>query len=133
MILKKTALPYLISYIDLLNTYTYVLYIFYDFMPKKSSSHHPLRPLLKGVTSPCQELKKEQPRRYLVQTQRGFLNVHSEPGDPYRSDNVVGRLFEGDIVIGIQEQDQWLLHEAGGWSIRFHGGFEWLKLLDGDG
>ncbi|CAL1155320.1 unnamed protein product [Cladocopium goreaui] len=80
-----------------------------------------------------EELKKEQPRRYLVQTQRGFLNVHSEPGDPYRSDNVVGRLFEGDIVIGIQEQDQWLLHEAGGWSIRFHGGFEWLKLLDGDG
>ena len=60
MILKKTALPYLISYIDLLNTYTYVLYIFYDFIPKKSSSHHPLRPLLKGVTSPCQELKKER-------------------------------------------------------------------------
>eukprot|EP00435_Cladocopium_sp_Y103_P011116 s2098_g2.t2 len=49
------------------------------------------------VESP-KELKKEQPRRYLVQTQRGFLNVHSEPGDPYRSDNVVGRLFEGDIV-----------------------------------
>ena len=80
-----------------------------------------------GITSP-QELKKE-PRRYLVQTQRGFLNVHSEPGDPYRSDNVVGRLFEGDIVLGIREQGQWLLHEAG-WSIRFHGGFEWLKPLD---
>ena len=34
-ILKKKTLPYLISYIDLLNTYTYVLYRFYDFMPKK--------------------------------------------------------------------------------------------------
>jgi len=78
-------------------------------------------------------LKKElakEPRRYLVQTQRGFLNVHSEPGDPYRSDNVVGRLFEGDIVVGLEEKGDWLLHDAGGWSVRIYGGFEWLKRLE---
>ena len=62
-----------------------------------------------------------------------FLKRSLRARGSYRSDNVVGRLFEGDIAIGIQEQDQWLLHEAGGWSIRFHGEFEWLKLLDGDG
>eukprot|EP00439_Symbiodinium_sp_Y106_P063852 s1526_g9.t3 len=56
---------------------------------------------------------------------RGFLNVHTEPDDPYRADNVVGQLVEGQIVTGLEEKGDWVFHDAGGWSIRFHGGFEW--------
>lgn len=76
-----------------------------------------------------QELEKQR-QRFLVRTQRGFLNVHSEPGDPYRHDNVVGRLWEGQIVTGFEQQGDWLRHDGGGWSIRFHGGFEWLRPLE---
>ncbi|CAK9098759.1 Canalicular multispecific organic anion transporter 1 [Durusdinium trenchii] len=75
-----------------------------------------------------EELQK--PRRYVVRTQRGFLNVHADPDDPYRSDNVVGRLWEGEIVTGLEDRGDWLRHDHGGWSIRFHGGFEWLRPLD---
>ncbi|CAK0881347.1 unnamed protein product, partial [Prorocentrum cordatum] len=118
------------------------------------------------------------PRRFLVRTQLGFLNVHREPGDPIgpglrssrlllgirgvehellgaeataaaasggppraagaggpgrRSDNVVGRLLEGEIVVGLEERGGWLRHDRGGWSVRFFGGFEWLQPIEEDG
>ena len=34
----------------------------------------------------------------LSAVQVGFLNVHSEPGDPYRTDNVVTQLVDGALV-----------------------------------
>lgn len=74
--------------------------------------------------------EKSRGRRFRVCTQRGFLNVHSEPGDPYASWNVVGQLYEGEIVTGLEQDGDWLLHDGGGWSVRFYGDFEWLRPVD---
>ena len=37
-------------------------------------------------------------RLFRVRTQVGFLNVHSTPDNPYRTDNVVAQLTDGQIV-----------------------------------
>ena len=37
-------------------------------------------------------------RLFRVRTQVGFLNVHSQPDNPHRCDNVVAQLHEGQIV-----------------------------------
>mmetsp|Transcript_11410 Transcript_11410/g.17975 ORF Transcript_11410/g.17975 Transcript_11410/m.17975 type:complete len:106 (-) Transcript_11410:22-339(-) len=70
-------------------------------------------------------------RRFKVCTQAGFLNVHSDPSDPFRTDNVVNQLMEGEIVesVGPPEGD-WEQHDGGGWSVRVFGGFEWLRPIE---
>ena len=54
----------------------------------------------------------------------GFLNVHDEPGDPWRTDNVVAQLPHGAVVESKAEEGVWVHHDGGGWSIRLHDGQE---------
>lgn len=70
-------------------------------------------------------------KRYITRTQKGFLNVHYEPSDPYDINNVVNQLKEGQIVTSTGPQrGLWIPHDAGGWSIcKFHG-FAWLEPID---
>ena len=69
-------------------------------------------------------------KRYVCRTQMGFLNIHETPEDPYKTDNVVGRLVDGDIVVSTgPRQGDWIRHDGGGWSIAVHGGFVWLEEL----
>ena len=69
-------------------------------------------------------------KRYVCRTQKGFLNIHQEPGDPYNSHNIVGQLHEGDIVTSTAPpRGPWVRHDRGGWSIAIFGGFTWLQEL----
>jgi len=69
-------------------------------------------------------------KRYVCRTQRGFLNIHKEPGDPYNTHNIVGQLREGDIVTSMgPNRGAWVRHDGGGWSISVFGGFVWLEEL----
>jgi len=69
-------------------------------------------------------------KRYVCRTQIGFLNVHESPGDPFRTDNVVGRLVDGDIVASTgPPQGDWIQHDGGGWSIAVYSEFVWLQEL----
>mmetsp|Transcript_120833 Transcript_120833/g.225928 ORF Transcript_120833/g.225928 Transcript_120833/m.225928 type:complete len:567 (+) Transcript_120833:41-1741(+) len=76
-----------------------------------------------------------QATKYVVCTQLGFLNIHSEPGDPFRTDNVVGRWSQGDIIEVIDlpadtKFGPWL-KTSRGWSIQIYGQFHWLRpVLD---
>jgi Lon protease-like protein len=75
--------------------------------------------------------------RYVVTAQHGFLNVHSDPSDPYNTDNVIGRLSEGMRVTCLEERAGWVRHvgawgeggaTAQGWSVRRLPGDSWLWL-----
>ena len=77
------------------------------------------------------EIKAGGGIRYKVQTQRGFLNVHSEPEDPFATHNIVSQLQEGQIVTSVgPPSGTWVQHDAGGWSVREFGGFQWLVPID---
>ena len=66
-------------------------------------------------------------RRYRVDNASpGFLNVHTAPDDPFRTDNVVARLLHGDVVESVSERGAWVEHDGGGWSIREYGGHRYL-------
>lgn len=69
-------------------------------------------------------------KKYRVDAPRGFLNVHDEPGDPWRLDNVVEQLDHGVVVTATEEKDGWVRHDRGGWSIKSHGGHDLLVPLD---
>jgi len=44
---------------------------------------------------------------------------------------VVGQVYEGQIVKAIAPRiDEWVKHDAGGWSIAEFEGFVWLEPLD---
>ena len=77
---------------------------------------------------------RRAPRKFRVNTMHGFLNVHTDAGDPYRLDNVVGRLPHGEVVLALAANDggDWIAHDHGGWSVREHDGFEWLVPVDDD-
>merc|ERR1712224_1114287 len=67
-------------------------------------------------------------KRYIIRTQRGFLNVHYEPSDPYMSENVVNQLSDGQIVTATgPKRGIWVPHDGGGWSVCKYGGFTWLE------
>ena len=71
-------------------------------------------------------------KRYRVDSLVGFLNVHSEPGNAFRTDNVVSRLWNGAVVESVAEDGLWVSHDGGGiggWSIREHDGHEYLARL----
>ena len=66
-------------------------------------------------------------RRYRVDNASpGFLNVHTAPDDPFRTDNVVARLLHNDVVQSVSERGAWVEHDGGGWSIREYGGHRYL-------
>ncbi len=70
-------------------------------------------------------------KRYVTRTQKGFLNVHYEPTDPYDTSNIVNRLEEGQIVTSTgPPRGPWVLHDAGGWSIAKFVGFTWLEPIE---
>ena len=71
-------------------------------------------------------------KKYRVDAPRGFLNVHAEPGDPWRLDNVVEQLDHGTVVTAVEESNGWVRHDMGGWSIKAHGGHAFLVPLDDD-
>jgi hypothetical protein len=76
-------------------------------------------------------LKQGIGKRYVTRTQLGFLNVHYEPTNPHDTDNVVGRLEEGQIVTSTgPKRGFWIPHDGGGWSISKYGGFTWLEPID---
>ncbi len=73
--------------------------------------------------------------RYVVHTQRGFLNVHSHNGDPFDAGNVVAQLQDGDVVV-VEEGAPlgpppfyWarVAQPVVGWCVSFTGNFEWLE------
>ena len=70
--------------------------------------------------------------KFRVTTMRGFLNVHTDPSDPHRLDNCVGRLPDGEVVSALAQNadETWILHDHGGGSIRVFEGFEWLVPVD---
>ena len=69
-------------------------------------------------------------KKFRVDAPRGFLNVHAEPGDPFRLDNVVEQLDHGTVVTAVEESNGWVRHDMGGWSIKTHGGHAFLVPLD---
>lgn len=70
-------------------------------------------------------------KRYITRTQRGFLNVHYEPSDPYMVENVVNQLSDGQIVTATgPKRGIWIPHDGGGWSVSKYEGFTWLEPID---
>lgn len=87
--------------------------------------------ITKALKSRTDELKVGIGKRYMVRTQRGFLNVHSDSKGVYETNNVVAQLKEGQIITSIGPDDgDWVHHDNGGWSIRFYEGFTWLIEID---
>ena len=86
--------------------------------------------LLESLAARKEQLEKGIGKRYLVRTQKGFLNVHKTPEDgPYATDNIVNQLVEGQVVTSLDRVGDWIQHDAGGWSISSFGGFTWLEPL----
>jgi hypothetical protein len=72
-------------------------------------------------------------KRYICRTQKGFLNVHADPADPYETANIVNQLVEGQVVTSTApSKGPWIRHDAGGWSISIFGGRTWLEPLEED-
>ena len=70
-------------------------------------------------------------KRFRTRTQKGFLNVHYEPTDPYDTSNIVNQLEEGQIVTSTgPARGLWIKHDGGGWSISKFGGFTWLEPIN---
>jgi hypothetical protein len=54
-------------------------------------------------------------KRYITRTQKGFLNVHSCPGDPFETENIVAQLREGQIITPVGPNvENWIEHDVGG-------------------
>lgn len=70
-------------------------------------------------------------KRYVARTQKGFLNVHYEPSDPFDTENIVSTLSEGQIVTSTgPSRGSWIPHDGGGWSVEKFNGFVWLEPID---
>lgn len=84
----------------------------------------------KALEERKEELKRGIGKRYIVRTQKGFLNVHSDISKgPYATHNIVGKLHDGDIVTSVNRIGDWVRHDKGGWSMARHDGFLWLQPL----
>ena len=86
--------------------------------------------LLDALRKRAAEVKEGAGRFFRVNSLVGFLNVHKEPGDPWRTDNVVQQLHHSTVVESIREEGVWVLHDGGGWSIRVYDGHEFLVLVE---
>ena len=87
--------------------------------------------LYKSLQERQDELKRGIGKRFVVRTQKGFLNVHSslEYG-PFATDNIVCQLEDGQVVTSIDRIGAWVRHDQGGWSIARYGGFVFLQPLE---
>ena len=68
-------------------------------------------------------------KRYICRTQKGFLNVHKEPCEPFNPYNIVNQLTEGDVVTSIGPPRGGWIHHDSGWSIAIYNGHTWLEEL----
>ena len=78
----------------------------------------------------AEEVNAGAGRRYRVATVVGFLNVHSTNDSPWRTDNVVHQLRDNQVVESTREEGAWVCHDGGGWSVREHGGHQFLVPLE---
>ena len=66
------------------------------------------------------ELQKSADGVYRVRTQRGFLNAHTTPSDPFATGDITGTLHDDDTIVALEhlanEAGWWVRHELG-WSI----------------
>jgi len=77
-----------------------------------------------------EELKRGIGKRFIVRTQKGFLNVHSSLDlGPHATDNIVNQLHDGQVVTSKNIVGYWIQHE-GGWSVARYGGFVFLQPLE---
>ena len=87
--------------------------------------------LYKALAARKDELRRGIGKRFVVRTQKGFLNVHRTfEGGPHRTDNIVRQLKDGEVVTSIDRIQDWIKHDAGGWSIAKFGGFVWLEPIE---
>lgn len=86
--------------------------------------------MYKSLQARQKELSEGVGKRYICRTMFGFLNIHKEPGNPFNTDNIIGRLVDGDVVTSTgPKRGSWVQH-AGGWSISKYEGFTWLEAID---
>lgn len=86
--------------------------------------------LLKSLNERKKQLEQGIGKRFRCHTQKGFLNVHMEPGDPFNTANIVDQLEEGEIVTSVAPpRGPWIKHNKGGWSISIYYGHVWLQEL----
>lgn len=70
-------------------------------------------------------------KRYVVRTQKGFLNVHLEPTSAFDTGNIISQLKDGQVVTSTgPTRGIWVRHDGGGWSVADYQGFTWLEPLD---
>ena len=89
--------------------------------------------LLKAALKRQRDLQNGIGKRYVCRTQKGFLNVHKEPGDPFNQVNIVNQLQDGDIVVSTgppRGVGGWIPHDHGGWSVMMYRGFTFLELIE---
>ena len=87
--------------------------------------------LLKSLEKRAAEIKNGAGRRYRVNNPHvGFLNVHLEPDDPFRTDNIVCQLGHGAVVTSEREDGSWVCHDGGGWSIREYDAHAYLVPIE---
>lgn len=86
--------------------------------------------LHKALEERREELKRGIGRRFVVRTQRGFLNVHScMSKGPFCMDNIVQQLSDGDVITSKNIIGSWIQHEHG-WSIARYQGFVFLEPVE---
>lgn len=87
--------------------------------------------LFESLKERQKSLKHGIGKRYVARTQKGFLNVHYEPSDPFDTENIVSQLSEGEIVTSTgPSRGPWIPHDGGGWSVSKFNGFNWLEPID---
>lgn len=89
--------------------------------------------LLESLRERKEALENGIGKRYVCRTQKGFLNVHKEPGDPFNTMNIVSQIQDGDIVISQgppRGVGAWIPHDHGGWSVSMYNGFQFLEPLE---
>ena len=90
-----------------------------------------MHPLLQSLEARQKALSLGIGKRYVTRTQKGFLNVHYEPTDPFDTANIVGQLEEGQIVTSTgPARGLWIPHDGGGWSVSKYSGFTWLEPIE---
>jgi hypothetical protein len=85
--------------------------------------------LYKELRTKLSTLEQGIGKRYRTRTRLGFLNIHKQPTDPFDTSNVVGKLYDGQIITATgPSRGDWIVHD-GGWSISRFQGFQWLESL----
>jgi hypothetical protein len=95
-----------------------------------AKEEHVMDPLHKELYKRNEELKRGIGKRFVVQTQRDFLNAHSTMSlGPFATSNIVTKLRDGDIITSKNIIGSWIQHEKG-WSVAKYEGFVFLQPID---